>query len=233
MDSHNKILNKLDEFDNVDYRNRELQNLWGINRDYEEVVLCVLSETMVKGEMRTEIAGIGSIIEEHIKIFVPILEDAWMSARKELARPAPQTQLEPELSIKPLEEPKSIEEPISEGEMKPEGKEEVKSEPIQESIMTKEPQQEVEIKESLENLPLLEKQFLSIGKDLDSIKGKEIAIRLEEFHQDYVKEKGYNSTIKNIHRNMHDLQERDEILSKPERSELKMKIKFWRKKLDF
>jgi hypothetical protein len=232
-DSHNETIIKLDEFDNVDYRNRELQNLWGINRDYEEVVLCVLSETLVKDELRTEIAGIGSIIEEHIKIFVPILEDAWMSARKEVSKPVKQPQAEPKPSPKPLEESKSKEEPISEMEMKPKEKEKLEPEPIQKSTLTEEPKQEVEIKKSLDDLPPLEKKFLSIGKDLDSIKGKEIATRLEEFHQDYVKEKGYNSTIKNIHRNMLDLQERDEILSKPERNELKMKIKFWRQKLDF
>ncbi|MHA2393926.1 MAG: hypothetical protein ACXAEX_18495, partial [Promethearchaeota archaeon] len=39
-----------------------------------------------RGETITEIAGIGSIIEEHIKIFVPILEDAWVGARKEIMR---------------------------------------------------------------------------------------------------------------------------------------------------
>ncbi|MCK4380380.1 MAG: hypothetical protein KAW51_04515, partial [Candidatus Lokiarchaeota archaeon] len=70
---HNVIMQEMDKMDNVDYRNRALQNLWGINRDYEEVILCVLSKTEFRGEYVTEIAGIGSIIEEHIKIFVPIL----------------------------------------------------------------------------------------------------------------------------------------------------------------
>ena len=66
--------------ENVAYRNRDLQNLWGINKDYEEVILCVLSESSAG----TEIAGIGSIIDEHIKIFVPTLEDAWVGAKKYL-----------------------------------------------------------------------------------------------------------------------------------------------------
>ena len=82
---HQKVIEKLDQMPNVSYRHRDLQNLWGINRDYEEVILCVLSQTEIGGKFMTEIAGIGSIIEEHIKIFVPILEDAWIGAQKDLS----------------------------------------------------------------------------------------------------------------------------------------------------
>ena len=81
---HAAVIQQFDKMDNVDYRHRALQNLWGINRDYEEVIVCVLSKAEVRGESITEIAGIGSIIEEHIKIFVPILEESWMGARKEV-----------------------------------------------------------------------------------------------------------------------------------------------------
>ncbi|MFW9881122.1 MAG: hypothetical protein ACFFG0_49295, partial [Candidatus Thorarchaeota archaeon] len=52
--AHETILQELDQMDNVDYRNRTLQNLWGINRDYEEVILCVLSKTEFRGEEITE-----------------------------------------------------------------------------------------------------------------------------------------------------------------------------------
>ncbi|MHA1272145.1 MAG: hypothetical protein ACTSQP_19375 [Promethearchaeota archaeon] len=83
---HQNIINQLDEMQNVSYRHRDLKNIWGINRDYEEVILCVISKTIIQGKEMTEIAGIGSIIEEHIKIFVPILEDAWVGAHKDLTR---------------------------------------------------------------------------------------------------------------------------------------------------
>ena len=82
---HVAILEELDKFDNVSYRNRKLQNLFGINRDYEEVILCVLSKTQTGATMITEIGGLGSIIQEHIKIFVPILEDAWMGSQKDVS----------------------------------------------------------------------------------------------------------------------------------------------------
>lgn len=83
-DDHSQIIKEMDEMPNVSYRHRALQNLWGINRDYEEVVLSIVSKTEVEGETITEIAGIGSIIQEHIKIFVPILEDAWVGAKKDM-----------------------------------------------------------------------------------------------------------------------------------------------------
>ncbi|MFX1438405.1 MAG: hypothetical protein ACFFAA_14610, partial [Promethearchaeota archaeon] len=99
---HDAIMREMDKMDNVDYRNRALQNLWGINKDYEEVILCVLSKTDIRGETVTEIAGIGSIIEEHIKIFVPILEDAWVGARKEIMHAIKKPVLEEPLKEEPF-----------------------------------------------------------------------------------------------------------------------------------
>ncbi|MFW9942144.1 MAG: hypothetical protein ACFFFT_13990, partial [Candidatus Thorarchaeota archaeon] len=109
--AHEAIMQELDQMDNVDYRNRTLQNLWGINRDYEEVILCVLSKTEFRGEEITEIAGIGSIIEEHIKIFVPILEDAWVGARKEIIRDIKTTLSRESTSVTPL--PQKPEQPLT------------------------------------------------------------------------------------------------------------------------
>jgi hypothetical protein len=104
---HKQIIDELDDLDNVDYRNRKLQNLWGINRDYEEVVLCVISKKEGKGREQTEIAGIGSIIEEHIKIFVPILEEAWMGAIKSYKHKIDTSTQQQELSKKEIPTPKS------------------------------------------------------------------------------------------------------------------------------
>ena len=112
---HAKIITELDKLDNVDYRFRHLQNLWGINRDYEEVIVCVLSKAEIRGETVIEIAGIGSIIEEHIKIFVPILEEAWMNAKKEIIHSIKSTLTKtiepsvPEIEKKPEIKPKEVE----------------------------------------------------------------------------------------------------------------------------
>ena len=77
-----EILEQFEENPNITVKHRDLQDIWGANRDYEEVVVCVLAKSKVGDKVQTEIDGIGSIIEEHIKIFVPILEDAWLRGRK-------------------------------------------------------------------------------------------------------------------------------------------------------
>ena len=78
---------KLDYFDtrhNMDYRHRKLKNLWAINRDYEEIILGIVNADDEQTQTFLEVAGIGSILPEHIKIFVPILEDAWRNSSKNL-----------------------------------------------------------------------------------------------------------------------------------------------------
>jgi len=200
---HNVIMQEMDKMDNVDYRNRALQNLWGINRDYEEVILCVLSKTEFRGEYVTEIAGIGSIIEEHIKIFVPILEDAWVGARKEVMR----------MIKKPV-----LEEPF-----------------VHEPVITIPPEEEVsEEKEAVETAKpvILSNQLDRIVHNLENMTGTEISLALEKFQNDYVKMEGYNSILKNIHNTSSELKGNPEILSRPEREELKLSMKIWKQKLN-
>ena len=205
---HNVIMQEMDKMDNVDYRNRALQNLWGINRDYEEVILCVLSKTEFRGEYVTEIAGIGSIIEEHIKIFVPILEDAWVGARKEVMR----------MIKKPV-----LEEPLKEGTF------------VHEPVITIPPEEEVsEEKEAVKTAKpvILSNQFDGIVNNMENMTGTEISLALEKFQNEYVKMEGYNSILKNIHNTSSELKGNPEILSRPEREELKLSMKIWKQKLN-
>ena len=81
---HVALYNEIETMPNVSFRHREIQNIWGMNRDYESVILCVISKSIVSGQEITEIAGLGSMVAEHIKIFVSSLEDAWLNARKDL-----------------------------------------------------------------------------------------------------------------------------------------------------
>ncbi|MFX0037023.1 MAG: hypothetical protein ACFE9I_15435 [Candidatus Hermodarchaeota archaeon] len=203
---HEKIMQELDKMDNVDYRNRSLQNLWGINKDYEEVILCVLSKTEFRGEEITEIAGIGSIIQEHIKIFVPILEDAWVGARKEVMRTIKTTMAREEplrvMTIPPEEKPRMVEKPE---EKKP-----------------------IEVSKA----PLLSKNIDEIINNLDNMTGSEISKALEKFQSEYVKMEGYSSVLKNIHTISDELANRNEILAQPERDELKLSMKIWKQNLN-
>lgn len=201
---HEEIIEQLDKMDNVDYRHRALQNLWGVNRDYEEVIVCVLSKAEVRGESITEIAGIGSIIEEHIKIFVPILEESWMGARKEV-----------------LHDVKSS--------IKKETKEPVKLKPVAEipKAITP-PEKEVPAGEE----SLLTKQFNLIFENIDSLMGLEISSALEKLQSEYIKEQGYNSVLKNMHNTSAALKSKTYVLSQSEKEDLKMKMNFWRQKLN-
>jgi len=205
ISAHEAVMQELDKMDNVDYRNRTLQNLWGINRDYEEVILCVLSKTEFRGEEVTEIAGIGSIIEEHIKIFVPILEDAWVGARKDIMRTI-KTSLsrEPE---KPTTIPPSVEEPKKEAPLVS-GAPEVKAP------------------------SLLSQQLDEIINSIEISTGLEISKALERFQSEFVKQKGYSSVLKGIHIRTDELKNNPEMLSRQEKDELKTTMNLWRRQLD-
>ena len=212
---HEAIMQEMDSMDNVDYRNRALQNLWGINKDYEEVILCVLSKTEFRGESVTEIAGIGSIIEEHIKIFVPILEDAWVGARKEVMR--------------------TIKKPIS-LETKPILEEPIKEEPIITKPAITVPSEEPKaVEKEIAEIPkdtFLSKQFHDVLNNLENMTGRDISAALERFQNEYVKREGYNSVLKTIHNAGTEFKDKAEILSRPEREELKLSMKIWKQKLN-
>ncbi|NVM37092.1 MAG: hypothetical protein HWN81_15955 [Candidatus Lokiarchaeota archaeon] len=212
---HDAIMQEMDKMDNVDYRNRALQNLWGINKDYEEVILCVLSKTEFRGEDVTEIAGIGSIIEEHIKIFVPILEDAWVGARKEVMRAIKKPVLEKPLREEPLKEEPFVSTPA------------ITIPPEEEAITSKE-------KEIVEGPKrgILSNRFDEIVNKIDNMTGTEISLALERFQNEYVKMEGYNSILKNIHNASTELKGNPEILNRPERDELKLSMKIWKQKLN-
>ncbi|KKM79925.1 hypothetical protein LCGC14_1345030 [marine sediment metagenome] len=231
LPKHEVIMNELDTMDNVDYRNRTLQNLWGINRDYEEVILCVLSKTEFRGETITEIAGIGSIIEEHIKIFVPILEDAWVGARKHPLRSI-KTSFTKESEDKPtfqkvdeglgkeptkfpfqrVEEPKVKEPSKIETESKPQGIEPNLTEPPRASFLS---------------------NFLDeIMNTLDGKTGPHIAAELERFQGEFVKREGYNSVLKDIHNTASEIKNHTEELHRPEIENLKLSMKVWKQRLN-
>ena len=216
---HVEVINKLDQMDNVDYRHRALQNLFGINRDYESVIICMLSKTEIKGGTATEIAGIGSIIEEHIKIFVPVLEESWMSARKEVLHSVKASIAKgSETPVIPEVEPP-----------KPQEETPIELQPPEPSI-SEPPQPEIG---GTVSKVLLGKQFDLIFDSIDSLTGIELAAALEKFQSEYVKKQGYISVLKNIRSAGDELKAKSYVLSQSEQQDLKIKMKFWKQKLNF
>ncbi len=232
---HERILDLLDEMPNISYRSRERTDIWGINRDYEEVIICVLSKTEIRGKEYIEIAGIGSVIEEHIKIFVPILEETWMNSRKEVQRPKKR----PKITI-PQELPKR-EEKIKVPEIQTPPK--LKMKPlIQESTETisgsatlsTSPEIKPPVPE-FHSLPGdkdsdLKVKFDELIINLDKFTEKELSYALNQLKSDIQAILGYSSVLDQIELAASSLV-KDNPLEKKEIEELRKKINFWGKKL--
>jgi hypothetical protein len=86
IEKHVEIFEKFEGIEQIKVRQREEEDLWGVNKDYEEVIICVISKARIGKDIKTEIAGIGTTTEAHIKILVPVLEDAWLKAHKKIEK---------------------------------------------------------------------------------------------------------------------------------------------------
>lgn len=237
--SHKKMIDELSKFDNVDFRNRKLQNMWGINRDYEEVVLCVLSKTEVAEQKRTEIAGIGSIIEEHIKIFVPILEDAWMGATKisrtKISKGSTKTQQS--TADKNQESVQKEQQIRPQVRQLPEEKEKPITEEIPKKPTRKPSETQVKIQEDLtdidtEGLPIFEQLKLILEntiKNIDKMSRETISSELDKFYKRYIKNIGFNEIAKKIHKKSMVLSSKEGDLTEKERRDLASVLSRWNK----
>jgi hypothetical protein len=62
--------------------------------------------------------------------------------------------------------------------------------------------------------------------------GVELSSALEKFQSEYIKEQGYNSVLKNMHNTSTALKSKTYVLSQSEKEDLKMKMNFWKQKLN-
>jgi len=224
---HLQILQRLDVMQNVSYRHRELQDLYGINRDYEEVILCILSKTEIGQKAALEIGGIGSIIPEHIKIFVPVLEEAWIGAQKTVlpslrssipkvsTTPAPQ-KFEPKIETKPVE--------IKENYLKQTPPtppvEKVISKPAEVSSSSIDPQ----------NMSLADYlNYIILSINIKT--GVALSLELQNFKNKVQEELGYISLLNPINLTITELSQIPMILSDDEKQALINKLSFWKNKL--
>ncbi|MHA1758660.1 MAG: hypothetical protein ACTSVV_17985, partial [Promethearchaeota archaeon] len=72
-DKEMKILEEFIDKPNFAFRHYPDENLWGISKDMEEIIIGAVSGF--------DVAGVGSVIDEHIKNFAPVLESAWMKGK--------------------------------------------------------------------------------------------------------------------------------------------------------
>ena len=74
--------------------------------------------------------------------------------------------------------------------------------------------------------------FDSVMNAIENKSGIELSTSLEKFQSEFVKRKGYNSVLKDIHTKCNDLKTSTDLLSQPEKEDLKLKMKLWRQQLD-
>ncbi|MFW9902136.1 MAG: helix-turn-helix domain-containing protein [Candidatus Thorarchaeota archaeon] len=218
------------DYPNLTIRHYSRENLWSINKDFEEVVVCVVSKS--EGE-EIEIAGMGSVLEEHVKLFAAVLEDVWIQSKKfdqvEITQaikyapspPISQTEFaKPVISPTPIAPEKTAPTPI---EQPPE-----RFEPQPEPIKT---QPEIQPETVISTDGFLSAQFDKILSKIDTLPGENIALLLERLQDDLLERKGFSAVLRQIRMGTSALKDIKNLLNNAEKEELRNKITFWRSKL--
>ncbi len=213
---------------NLTIRHYPRENLWSINKDFEEVVVCVLSRSET-GEL--QIAGMGSVLEEHVKLFAAVLEDVWIQSKKfdqvEITQalkrtpgPAvPQPKYQP-----PITPPTpKVSQPL------PPKPEPIRTPPAPEPIKPTpviQPGMDLSVDANLSH------QFDNIVGKIDTLTGEQIALLLEKLQDDLLEQKGFSAILRQIRMGINPLKGNRNLLTNTEKDELRSKIRFWRSKLN-
>ena len=244
------------KYPNINIRLYSRENLYAINRDFEEVVVCAASKSKL-GDM--EIAGMGSILEEHVKLFAAVLEDTWIQSRKvkaeeimyaiqssqrieKVQQPVQQTTFQmpqtPSVPIKPEIQIKSTTTIVENNVLKPfEQKPTVPAQPTLPQLPTIEQQDGV--KEPIDTLDstlnkegTISQLFDIIINDLDKKLGTEISNDLEHIRNRITEEIGYTAVLSQMSITIASLKAVPKLLSSMEVEDTLKKINFWRKKIN-
>jgi len=244
------------KYPNINIRLYSRENLYAINRDFEEVVVCAASKSKL-GDM--EIAGMGSILEEHVKLFAGVLEDTWIQSRKvkddeimyaiqssqrieKFQQPIQQTTFQrpqtPSVPIKPDIQIKPTTTIVENNVLKPfEQKPTVPAQPTIPQLPTKE--QQGGVKEPIATIDsILNKEgtisqlFDDVINLLDKKIGSEISNDLERIRNRITEEIGYTAVLSQMNITIASLKSVPKLLSSMEVEDTIKKINFWRKKIN-
>jgi sugar-specific transcriptional regulator TrmB len=232
---------QIEDLPNFAVRLYSRENLWSINKDFEEVVVCAVSKT---GEGEFEIAGMGSVLEEHVKLFAAVLEDVWIQSKKldqvevlHAIKRAPEAVL-PSETITPTVKPPITEKFAPTPPEQPPIEPEVTIQP--EPVIKATPQQEVS--EFREETPMstasigstdasLSAQIDTLLNSLGDLTGYDIASKLQNLQDDILEKKGYSAVLRQIRMGIAPLKSNPNLLNPSEKQDLINKINFWRSKL--
>ena len=235
------LFKQIEDFPNFSIRHYSREILWSINKDFEDVIICAVSKTD-QGEF--EIAGMGSVLEEHVKLFAAVLEDIWIQSkkldqvevlhaiRKTRESIIPTEKFTP--SIKPHIPEKIIPTPIDQPSVVPE--ETIQPKPV---IKAEPPQEVPEIKTEpsistaaiLSTDASLSAQIDNLLNSLANMSGYDIATKLQNIQDDILEKKGYSAVLRQIRMGITPLKSNPNLLNTVERQDLIKKINFWRSKL--
>ena len=247
------------KYTNMSVRHYPRENLWAINRDFEEVVVCAVSK--IEGA-ELEIAGMGSILEEHVKLFAGVLEEVWMQAKKIsdeeiMYSLGPDFQAPPQKKFEFMPQPTtnvkkeiSIPKPTTSFKTEPV----IKTQPVPKKV---EPLEPLKQKPKLEQKPLIEPQskphssieipkpvttdlegksiselFNEILNNLDNKLASELSSDIEFLRNKIVEERGYSRVLSQMSITIAALKTIPKLLSRAEREDTDKKIKFWKKQLN-
>ncbi|MGV9204632.1 MAG: hypothetical protein ACOC44_11515, partial [Promethearchaeia archaeon] len=214
------ILKEFMDKHNFSFRNYPDENIWGVSKDMEEIILGAVSGI--------DVAGIGSVIDEHIKNFNPVLETAWMKgkpikslddARMIQVKRAPR-KLEREIAATDTNIPasSSITSPSKSG-----ASESVSPEYISNTFAEQKKEASKQIKAKLEDLTAF------IGKNPQ--KG-ELGSKLDELKESIINSYGFSRLVFDISKVSRSLlHDPKKVLSDSEMVRLKNSVKEWKEKL--
>ena len=231
------------KYPNVQVRLYRTENLYALNRDFEEIVLCAVSKSEFGG---IEIAGMGSVLPEHVKLFAPLAEDVWIQGKKisddEIrysigAIPGMSTPQQPvqQTSFKMPESPQVIKQP----EVQPSIPIQPTS-PVQPSVPQIPPVvQPVETKKAIQPTGSIANMegsvselFDAVDNNLDKKLSSEISDDLEYLRVRISEDIGYASVLNPMSITIATLRSVPDLLSSMEIEDLRKKLDFWRKKIN-
>jgi len=236
---HKSKLAQILKYPNISIRHYPRENIYAINRDFEELVVCAVSKTELDD---FEIAGMGSILEEHVKLFAGVLEEVWMQAKKvsdedikyalgaDFKLPA-QKEVEP---VIPKTTPKPVTQLKPKSSYTPKKVEPLKQKPEVEKKPQMKPKPPIEVPKSVPidlGKSILE-LFTEVINNLEKKLGTEISSDIEMIRNKILEEKGYSSVLGQMSITIASLKIAPKLLTKFEIEETKKKIQFWMKKLN-
>jgi len=249
-------------YPNISIRLYTRENLFSLNRDYEEIVICAASKSDFGG---IEIAGMGSVLSEHVKLFAPLVEDVWIQGKKisddelrysigatpgieTFQPPIQQTTFKMPVTPQVVKEPVIQPEPIKTFEnnsvLKP--LEQKPSVPIQPTVPTQPmiPQtptieQPVETQKPKTTLGptigmegTISELFDAVINNLDKKLSSELSDDLEYLRARITEDIGYASILNPMSLAISTLRLAPNLLSSMEIEDIRKKINFWRKKIN-